>query len=301
MSASEPNVANETLRLVVGYGWTMAMGKTWLVTGSGRGLGRALALAAARSGDQVVGTVRRPDTSPKHENVVEHLLDVRDRRAAGAAVQRAIDLTGRLDVLVNNAGYGLVGAVEEVDEASAREVFDTNLFGPMWLVQAALPVMRAQGSGHIVQISTVGAVGTMPTLGLYGATKWALEAQSEALAQEVAGLGVRVSIIEPGEVDTEWATGSMRFAPPDPAYDALRQELFGTPDVPWATSGTGGGANPEDVAAAVLQHVNDATDHRLRVLVGDDAPTAVAAALSRRLEDYRRDPAFTSAWPAIDH
>jgi NAD(P)-dependent dehydrogenase (short-subunit alcohol dehydrogenase family) len=276
----------------------MTTAKTWLVTGSGRGLGRALALAAARSGDRVVATVRRPGSAPEHENVVEHLLDVRDRAAAAAVVQRALDLSGRLDVLVNNAGYGLVGALEEVDEASAREVFETNLFGPMWLVQAALPVMRAQGSGRIVQISTVGAVGTMPTLGLYNATKWALEAQSEALAQEVAGLGVRVSIVEPGEVDTQWATGSMRFAQPDPAYDALRRELFGTPDVPWATSGTGGGTSPDAAAAAVLQHVHDGTDQRLRVLVGDDAPAAVATALSRRLEDYRRDPRFESAWPA---
>lgn len=278
----------------------MTTAKTWLVTGSGRGLGRALTLAAARSGDQVVATVRRPGSAPKHENVVEHQLDVRDRAAACTAVQRVTDLHGRLDVLVNNAGYGLIGAAEEVDEGSAREVFETNVFGPMWLTQAALPVMRTQGSGHVVQISTVGAVGTMPTLGLYNATKWALEAQSEALAQEVAGLGVRVSIIEPGEVDTEWATGSMRFAQPHPAYDALRRELFGTPDVPWATSGTGGGTSPDAAAAVVLQHVQDVTDQRLRVLVGEDAPTSVATALSRRLEDYRRDPRFKLAWSTID-
>lgn len=277
----------------------MATARTWLVTGSGRGLGHALALAAAQAGDRVLATVRRPGTAPAHPNVIEHLLDVRDRDAAGAAVRSAVDLSGRLDVLVNNAGYGLVGAVEEVDERSARELFETNLFGAMWLVQAALPVMRAQGSGHVVQISTVGAVGTMPTLGLYNATKWALEALSEALAQEVADLGVRVSIVEPGEVDTEWATGSMRFAEPDPAYDGLRERLFGTPDVPWGTSGTGGGTSAAAAAAAVVRHVADAHDQRLRVLVGEDAAPAVAAALSLRLRDYGRDGRFDRAWRAV--
>lgn len=269
--------------------------RTWLVIGANRGLGRAIALAAAENGDAVLATVRRPGTAPSAEGIVEHLLDVRDRDAARVAVERAREEWGRLDVLVNNAGSGVVGAVEEVDEQLVRDTIDTNLLGPWWLVQAALPVMRAQGSGHVVQISTVGAVGTMPLLGLYNASKWALEGMSEALAQEVADHSVRVSLVEPGSIDTEWATGSMRFAGPAATYDPTRERLFGQAEVPWETAGTGGGTSPQQVAAAVLAHVDDPQDTRLRLLVGDDAPAAVATALAARRDDYALDPAFVAA------
>lgn len=267
----------------------------WFVTGAGRGLGRAIALAALEAGHRVVGTVRAEHDLPTHERLTVLPLDVRDRAAAHDAVSRAVGDLGRLDVLVNNAGYGLIGAVEEVSEEEARAVLDTDLLGALWLSQAVLPVMREQGSGHIVQISTVGAVGTMPTLGLYNAAKWGLEGFSEALGNEVAGFGIRVTIVEPGELATEWGTSAMRFSTPIAAYDPLREQLFGSATVPWEAEGIGGGTSPEDAAAAILAHVADPADERRRLLVGDDAPGQVAAALAMRREDYERDPAFRAA------
>ena len=144
-------------------------------------------------------------------------------------------------------------------------------------------------------VSTVGAVGTMPLLGLYNASKWALEGLAEALAGEVAEHGVRVSIVEPGGIDTAWGTGSMQFTAPRRVYDALRESMFGSSAVPWDAEGTGGGTPPGDVAAAIVAHLNNPTDERLRVLAGDDAPAMVAAALEQRLDDYRRDPRLVAA------
>jgi NAD(P)-dependent dehydrogenase (short-subunit alcohol dehydrogenase family) len=270
----------------------MSTRQVWMITGAGRGLGRALALGALEAGHQVIATVRGEHTLPTHEQLHVRNLDVRDRSAAMAVVEEAVSEHGRIDVLVNNAGYGLIGAIEEVGESEVRALLDTDLLGPLWLSQAVLPVMRRQGGGHIVQISTVGAVGTMRALGLYNAAKWGLEGWTEAMAAEVAAFGIRTTIVEPGAIDTEWATGSMRFAKPLPVYDDLRLGLFGTTDVPWpaASTGGGGGTSPTTIAAAILAHVADQSDHRLRLLVGDDAPGQVRAALEKRLEEYDFDP-----------
>jgi NAD(P)-dependent dehydrogenase (short-subunit alcohol dehydrogenase family) len=274
----------------------MKTSQTWFITGANRGLGRALTVAALDAGHTVFATVRGEHSLPESPNLQVHRLDVRDRAAARQAVTRAVARFGRLDVLVNNAGYGLIGAVEEVDEADARALLDTDLLGPLWLSQAAVPAMREHGSGHIVQISTTGAVGTMPTLGLYNAAKWGLEGFSEALAAEVAGFGIRVTLAELGETDTEWATASMRFSAPHAAYDDLRTGLFGSAEVPWPqAAGTGGGTPPADAAAAILRHVADPATTRLRLLVGDDAPGQVVAALAARHADYARDARFVRA------
>ena len=271
----------------------MDASQTLLITGAGRGLGRALALAALDAGHSVVATVRGEHDLPSHDRLLVHTLDVRHRDAAVRAVDVAVDRFGRLDVVVNNAGYGLVGAAEEVSEAEAREIIDTDLLGALWLSQAAIGVMREQGSGHIVQISTVGAVGTVPTLGLYNAAKWGLEGFSEALAAEVAGFGIRVTIVEPGELATEWGSTSMRFATPNPAYDELRTSLFGTAEVPWPAGDEPAGGTPaNDAAAVILAHIADPADDRLRLLVGDDAPGQVADALDRRRADYQKDTRF---------
>ncbi|WP_460516954.1 SDR family NAD(P)-dependent oxidoreductase [Humibacter antri] len=270
----------------------MTSPQTWMITGANRGLGRALTLRALDAGHAVVATVRGEHSLPVHERLTVLTLDVRDRRAGHDAVELAAARLGRIDVLVNNAGHGLIGAVEEASEEDARAIFDTNLLGPFWLSQAAIPIMRGQGSGHIVQISTVGAVGTMPMLGLYNATKWGLEAFSEAMAAEVQRFGIRVSLIEPGALDTDWAGASMRFSAPVNAYDALRSEMFGTAEVPWPQGESAGGTTPEDAATVILASVAATDDHRLRVLVGDDAPAQVRAALDLRHEDYARDPRF---------
>lgn len=263
-----------------------------MITGGNRGLGRALTLAALDAGHAVVATVRGEHHLPEHEQLTVQTLDVRDRHAAHEAVELAAARLGRIDVLVNNAGYGLIGAIEEASEEETRGIVDTNLLGPLWLSQAAIPIMRRQGAGHIVQISTVGAVGTMPMLGLYNSTKWGLEAFSEAMAAEVKQFGIRVSLIEPGALDTDWAGGSMRFSSPVKAYDDLRTELFGTAEVPWPVGGSSGGTRPENAAAAILTRVAAKDDQRLRVLVGDDAAPQVRAALELRHEDYIRDPRF---------
>ncbi len=270
----------------------MTSPQTWMITGGNRGLGRAITLAALNSGHTVVATVRGEHTLPEHERLTVETLDVSDRRAAHEAVGLAAARLGRIDVLVNNAGYGLIGAVEETSEDGARGIIDTNLLGPLWLSQAAIPVMRNQGAGQIVQISTVGAVGTMPMLGLYNSSKWGLEAFSEAMAAEVQQFGIRVSLIEPGTLDTDWAGCSMQFSSPLSVYDHLRTELFGTAEVPWPQAESSGGTTPEAAATAILARVAAENDQRLRVLVGNDAPAQVRAALDLRHEDYARDSRF---------
>ncbi|WP_258068128.1 SDR family NAD(P)-dependent oxidoreductase [Rathayibacter sp. AY1A2] len=273
----------------------MTTRQTWLITGASRGLGRALVLAALAEGHCVLAAVRGAHSLPEHERLQVHRLDVADSSAAAGAVDAATAIEGRLDVLVDNAGYGLIGTAEEVGEDEVRELLDVDLLGPPWLCRAALPVMRRQGSGHIVQISTVGAVGTMPTLGVYNAAKWGLEGWTEAMAAEVAPFGVRVTLVQPGEIATDWAGGSMRFAAPMPEYDDLRRELFGAAEVPWPTDGPQGGTPPAEVAAEILAHVADRSDARFRLLVGDDAPGQVRAALEKRLADYALDPRWAAS------
>ena len=267
--------------------------RVWLITGAARGLGRAFTEAALQAGDRVVATVRDPAALPEREGLRVLTLDVRDRDAVFTAVAEAHAAFGRLDVVVNNAGYGIVGGAEEVSEADARAQLDTNLLGPLWVTQAALPFLREQRGGHIVQISTTGAVGTVPLLGLYNASKWGLEGFSEALAAEVAGFGIRVTIAELGGFGTDWGGSSMAFAAPNAAYDQLREGIFGTAEVPWP-AGENEGPDPSVAAAALLAHVN-AEDGPLRLIVGDDAPAHIAMALDARRHDYGRDPRFQ--WP----
>lgn len=277
--------------------------RVWFITGAARGLGRAFVEAALEAGDRVVATMRQPDVlaslveaNPGSLRALR--LDVRDREEVLDAVAQARAAFGRLDVVVNNAGYGLVGAVEEVTEREAREQMETNFFGALWVTQAVLPVLRAQGSGHIVQISSVGGVGTMPAFGLYNASKWALEAFSEALSAEVDGLGIRVTIAELGGFATDWAWSSMRFARGLPAYDALRERTFGIAHLPWdpGQQANDPSADPREAAAALLRHVAGDSGDPVRLLVGADAPGHVATALARRRDDYRRNAGF--AWPA---
>jgi NAD(P)-dependent dehydrogenase (short-subunit alcohol dehydrogenase family) len=276
--------------------------RVWLITGAGRGLGLAFLKAALERGDRVVGTVREDgvleDLVRLHPYALRVLrLDVRDRDLVRQVVDDAVRAFGRLDVVVNNAGYGIVGATEEISETDVRDHLNTNLLGPLWVTQAVLPHLRAQGAGDIVQVSTVGAVGAMPTFGLYNAGKWGLEGFSEALAGEVAAFGIRVTIAQLGGFDTAWGTTSMRFASPLSAYDGLRESLFGTPVVPWEpTPGDASltDAPPEAAAAALMAHL-DQPAGPLRLLIGDDAPTHVAMALAQRRDDYRQDSRF--AWP----
>src|SRR6476646_6702699 len=164
--------------------------KTWFITGTSRGFGREWAIAALERGDRVAGTARDPSTLDdlveEHGDALLALpLDVTDRDAVFETVRRAHDRFGRLDVVVNNAGYGQFGMVEELSEQEARDQIETNLFGAPWVTQAALPFLREQGSGHFLQVSSIGGISAFPGIGMYHASKWALEGFSQALAAEV--------------------------------------------------------------------------------------------------------------------
>jgi len=191
--------------------------RTWLVTGCSSGFGRALAEAILNAGDCVMATARTPavlaDLAGQFpDRCHTAALDVTDPAQVRAAVQGAMDAFGRIDVLVNNAGYAVAGALEELSEEEVAANFQTNFFGALAMIRAVLPGMRAQQSGHVVNISAAAAIANYPGFGAYGASKWALEGASEALAAEVAPLGIRVTLVEPGPFRTEFLGKSFRRA-----------------------------------------------------------------------------------------
>jgi NAD(P)-dependent dehydrogenase (short-subunit alcohol dehydrogenase family) len=265
--------------------------KTWFITGASRGFGREWSIAALERGDRVVATARNMETlgdlvREYPDTIFPLALDVTDRDAAFEAVRQGFEHFGRLDVVVNNAGYGQFGMVEELSEQEAREQIETNLFGALWVTQAALPYLREQGSGHIIQVSSIGGITAFANIGMYHASKWALEGISQALAQEVASFGIKVTLIEPGGYSTDWGGSSARHATPLPAYDAAREanqrfraERSRRPGDPFATR------------AAVLQLV-DADRPPLRIFFGD-GPLALATA------DYESRLALWRQWEPL--
>lgn len=190
--------------------------KIWLITGISSGLGKALAAEAMKAGDQVVGTFRSQAQvdafNAANENGVGVLMDVTEEKQVSKAVVQAVSLFGRIDVLVNNAGLGFVGAIEETSVAELRALFEANFFGAFRMTQLVLPHMREQGSGHIIQISSHGGLKAFAGFGAYNASKFALEGFSEAMAQEVEALGIKVSIIEPGPFRTNFASDNLGMA-----------------------------------------------------------------------------------------
>ena len=257
------------------------MGKIWFVTGSSRGLGHALVTSALERGDRVAATARNPEGLERLRDryadaVLPLALDVTDTMAVTEAVTRAHEHFGRLDVVVNNAGYGLFGAVEELDEEAVRAQLDTNLLGPLRVVQAVLPILREQGSGHILQVSSVGGVLAFPALGGYHASKWALEGLSESLAQETSGFGVKVTLVEPGSYDTDWGGPSATHSQPHPAYDPLREALGGFQLAQ---------GDPRAAAAALLE-VADADAPPLRVILGEQPLGFVDGIYRQRLAEW---------------
>lgn len=250
--------------------------KTWFITGASRGFGREWAIAALERGDRVAATAR--DTSSLDDLVEKYgdallaiELDVNDREADFAAVRQAHERFGRLDVVVNNAGYGQFGMIEEISEAEARAQFETNVFGALWVTQAALPILREQGSGHLLQVSSIGGISAFPNIGIYNASKWALEGFSQALAQEVADFGIKVTLIEPGGFSTDWGGASAKHAEALPAYDAFREKAAEQRKARTSSPG-----DPTSSAEAVLQVV-DAEEPPLRVFFGT-APLGIAKA-----------------------
>jgi NAD(P)-dependent dehydrogenase (short-subunit alcohol dehydrogenase family) len=265
--------------------------KTWFITGTSRGFGREWAIAALERGDSVAATARDisslDDLVARHGDAILPLsLDVTDRAAVFAAVAQAHQRFGRLDIVVNNAGYGQFGMVEEISEAQARAQIETNLFGALWVTQAALPYLREQRSGHILQVSSIGGISAFPNVGMYHASKWGLEGLSQALAREVAGFGIKVTLIEPGGFSTDWGGSSAQHAEPLPAYDGVREQAAKLRASRQSVQG-----DPVASRAAVLQVV-DAPEPPLRVFFGD-APLAIATA------DYESRLATWREWEPV--
>ncbi len=268
--------------------------RVWLVTGTSSGLGRAIAEAVVARGDSLVAAVRRPETNddlaeqaPDRVRVVE--VDVTRPEQVQAAVDAAMEAFGGIDVLVNNAGYGLLGGVEEATDEQIRDQFEVNAFGVFSVTRAVLPVLREQRSGHIVMISSVAGQVGAPGLAWYDASKFALEGFSEALAGEAAAIGVTVTILEPGNFRTDWAGASMTRAPSIPEYrpaiDPIR-DLFAGLD------GHQDG-DPAKVAEAIIR-ILDEPEPPLRLVLGRDALELIRGKLDRQLADMKAWEAVTS-------
>ncbi|AWH84559.1 short-chain dehydrogenase/reductase [Flavobacterium album] len=207
-------------------------GKVWFITGASRGFGRIWAEAALKRGDKVAATARNLGSiaalkDTYGDNVLTLELDVTNAAQAKETVQKAYEHFGRLDVVLNNAGYSLVGTIEEAPADEVKAMFDTNIFGAVTVIQAALPLLRKQGYGHILGTSSNLGHVTLPVIGYYASSKWAFEAIHESLALEVKDFNVKVTIIEPGAYATEFGTPeSLKFAPSMEIYDGFKANFF---------------------------------------------------------------------------
>ncbi|WP_158938416.1 SDR family NAD(P)-dependent oxidoreductase [Burkholderia sp. S171] len=260
----------------------MSSSKVWFVTGASRGFGRVWTEAALKRGDKVAAAVRNPSALDElvktyGDSILVMPLDVTDRDAVFEAVSQAHGHFKRLDVILCNAGYGYMGAIEELEHEQVKANFDTNVFGTLSVVQAALPILRAQGSGHILTLSSIGGVIGFPTGGSYTASKFVIEAMSEALAGEVAAFGIKVTIIEPGQFATGFSA-SVQSPPTIAAYDPIRQAIrssFKSGDV----------GDPLATAAAILEAV-DASEPPLRLVLGSATIAKFRATYAARLSNW---------------
>jgi len=260
------------------------MSKVILITGASRGFGKIWAEAFLKRGDLVVATGRNlaalQDLADEYgDQVLPIQLDVNDREASFKAVNAAKEHFGRIDVLINNAGYGLFGAVEETSEQEARDQMETNFFGVLWLTQAVLPIMRAQHSGHIIQVSSYLGLVTVPVLGIYNASKFAVEGLSETLATEVKAFGINVSLVEPNGYATSWSGGSAFQTKPIEIYDPVKAALQEAISVP------GLFGQPEATTEAMIKLI-DTPHPPLRLLLGEFAYPTIKKAYEERLASF---------------
>ncbi|MEV4491317.1 SDR family oxidoreductase [Micromonospora coxensis] len=263
------------------------MAKRWLITGCSSGLGRALAARLAAEGEQVVATARRPETldglvAQHPGNVLAAALDVRDPAQCTAAVGRAVDAFGGVDVLVNNAAYGQFGTFEEVSDAELAAQFDTNVFGPWRLTRAVLPVWRTQRSGHAIFVSSVAGMVPFPGLAAYTASKFAVEGAAESLAAEAGHLGVKVTILQPGGFATGYSANLVmpehRIADYTPVSDGLLGAL--------RSMNTRVEVNSPELFADVVWRLGQLESPPLRLPVGADSETFLEAAYDARRSEY---------------
>jgi NAD(P)-dependent dehydrogenase (short-subunit alcohol dehydrogenase family) len=264
------------------------MPKVFLITGTSRGLGRAITEAALAEGHAVLATARRPDlpgdlVAKYGDRLRQVPLDVTDPDAAEAAVRAAVEAFGRLDVVVNNAGYADLASVEDVTPEDFRAQIDTNLLGVVNVTKAALPVLREQSEGHIIQVSSVGDRVTTPGLSAYQAAKWAVAGFSEVLAQEVGPLGIKVTVLEPGGMRTDWAGSSMAIPPVSEPY----RKTVGALAERFGEGGMAAAGDPAKVAEVVLK-VAAMDEPPLRLLVGSDAVRYAAMVEQARAESDAR-------------
>lgn len=264
--------------------------KVWFITGASRGLGRIWAEAALSRGDKVAATARTLENIAELKDrfgdaVLPLALDVTDAGQAKYAVQQAHEHFGRLDVILNNAGYTLVGTTEEANEPDVRELFDANYFGTLRVIQAALPLLRQQGSGHILGVSSAMGIIAAPLIGFYCASKWAVEALHDSLAQEVNEFGIKVTLLEPGAFATDFGSPlSMKTSQQLEVYDKLRKAVF-------ERLSTEHRGDPQATAEAILQIV-DAQDPPLRFAVGAGVLPVARGAYADRLATWE-------AWEAV--
>ncbi len=264
--------------------------KVWFITGASRGFGRVWAEAALQRGDKVAATARTladvADLTERFgDSVLPLALDVTDVDQVRQAVAQAHAHFGRLDVVLNNAGYSLVGTVEEAGEADVRAEFDTNYFGTLRVIQAALPLLRQQGSGHILGVSSTVGLVAFPIIGSYCASKWAFEALHESLAQEVKAFGIKVTLIEPGAYATEFGKSAKRVDGMEAYADLRKQVMANLMNIERG--------NPQATAEAVLQIV-DTEDPPLRFFLGNQNLPQVRAVYADRLATWE-------AWEAVSN
>ena len=258
--------------------------RTWLITGVSSGFGRHLTEQLLARGDRVVGTVRKTDAvadlvTSYPDLFRAEILDVTDTAAIRNVVDRTFADFGRVDVVVSNAGYGMFGAGEEYTDDQIRHVIDTNLVGSIQLIRAALPHLRAQGGGRIIQLSSYGGQVAFPGSSMYHATKWGIEGFAEAVAAEVAPFNIGVTIVEPGGARTEFRYGSAQIAPPIAAYDDNPAHAFRSMLDPTQAQAPG---DPAKMAAAMIDSV-DSEPAPLRLLLGSDAYQRTRQVLAGRL------------------
>ncbi|MFS0868838.1 SDR family NAD(P)-dependent oxidoreductase [Paenibacillus xylanilyticus] len=266
--------------------------KVWFITGASRGLGRIWAEAALSRGDKVAATARTPENIAELKErfgdaVLPLALDVTDSQQVEHVVQQAHAHFGRLDVILNNAGYTLVGTTEEAEESDVRELFDANYFGTLRVIQAALPLLRLQGSGHILGVSSAMGIVATPLIGFYCASKWAVEALHDSLAQEVKSFGIKVTLLEPGAFATDFGSPlSMKTSQGLEVYAELRNQV----SVRLSTEERG---DPNATAEAILQII-DAENPPLRFAVGSGVLPLVRGVYADRLATWE-------TWEAVSN